>query len=222
MIYVIYNEANKHIKIGFSNNPEKRLKNLQTANSSKLILLHKQEGELNEEKVIHNELKDHCLVGEWYEYSKVRNLLPTLLKGWVDIEMDYVQVYNNIFQHTVNLKSKYGLQYVLFIMGKCNERNMIPHNDSILQEFCDKFDSKPSIGTIRNAITELVKEKIFLKYSSNSYQLNPQIFWSDGKNERVENILEIRKKDIVIEEKTKEIQQKAPIYIKEATVKLPF
>jgi hypothetical protein len=66
---------------------------------------------------------------------------------------------------------------------------MIPHNDSIMQEFCDRFNDKPAIGTIRNAITELVKEKIFLKYGGSSYQLNPQIFWSDGKNERVENIL---------------------------------
>lgn len=108
MIYLIYNESVKHLKIGYSIKPKQRLAELQIGNSYKLSLLHIQEGNLKEEKTIHKILKEYRINGEWYEYNKVRHLLSTLLKGWVDIEMDYVQVYNNIFQHTVNLKSKYG------------------------------------------------------------------------------------------------------------------
>lgn len=188
MIYIIYNYENKTIKLGYSKNPERRLIELQTGNSVKLTLLHVEEGSLEKEQELHNYLKEFKLTGEWYLYKDVKKLLNFYLTKWIDVEMDYVQVYKNIFTHTKNLKSKYGLQYIMWIMSKANENNMIPHNDSILKSFCDEFDEKPSIGTIRNAISELVKQKIFIKYSNSSYQLNPLIFWSEETSKRIDEI----------------------------------
>lgn len=126
-------------------------------------------------------------------YFETEKTIVTKTKGWIDVEMDYIQVYKNVFYHTKNLKSKYGLQYLMWIMGKANDDNMIPHNEDLLIEFCNEFEDAPSLGTVRNAISELVKKKIFIKYTNSSYQLNPLIFWSDDTKKRLNHIVESNK-----------------------------
>lgn len=70
-IYVL--ESNSKIKIGFSNNVEKRLKQHKTSNSDiKLIACY--EGTLNEEKQLHIDLANYSIAGEWYK----KTVIPVL------------------------------------------------------------------------------------------------------------------------------------------------
>lgn len=121
-------------------------------------------------------------------YFQTEKTVVTKTKGWIDIETDYTQIYHNIFLHTKNLKSKYCLHYLLWIMTRLGKENMIPHNEYVLQEFCNEFEDKPSIGTVRNAITELIKAKLILKFSNTSYAMNPVVFWGEDINKRIEHI----------------------------------
>lgn len=71
MIYLIICEETQTCKIGFSNNPEKRLKSLQTSNPYKLILASVlEESETNTEKILHSKFKDFRVSGEWFNYNK--------------------------------------------------------------------------------------------------------------------------------------------------------
>lgn len=52
--FVYFISNGNFVKIGITNNPEKRLNSLQSANSSKLFLLYYMEGNERIEKVLHN------------------------------------------------------------------------------------------------------------------------------------------------------------------------
>ena len=121
-------------------------------------------------------------------YFETEDTVVTNKKGWISFEMDYTQIYSGVFTHTKDLKSKYCTQYLLWIIDKASDMNMIPHNEYILNQFCNEFKEKPSIGTVRNAVSELVKNKLLIKYSNNSYQLNPVVFWNDETAKRIEHI----------------------------------
>lgn len=70
-IYLIQSLEEGYYKIGVSKNPEKRLKQLQTGNSSELKLIHSYSSEYANkiEKTLHNMLS-HCKKeGEWFDMS---------------------------------------------------------------------------------------------------------------------------------------------------------
>lgn len=120
----------------------------------------------------------------------------TKRKGWIEIELDYTQIYNNIASLILHINDKWAVRYLFWIIPQCNENNMIPHSTITIKQFQEwlgknGFDVIPSIKTIRDAVTELVKNKIFIKYTNNSYQLNPLFIWSDETNKRIEHIKQL-------------------------------
>lgn len=74
-IYIICEKADetKPLKIGFSADPDKRLRQLQTGQSSSLMLFHKEEVPTEQvkalEKVIHRLLRHKKVRGEWFNIS---------------------------------------------------------------------------------------------------------------------------------------------------------
>jgi len=78
-IYIISNEQG-YIKVGVSNNPERRVKQLQTGNEHKLKLLFKEEFDctrhhlLHIEKELHKQLRYMATktVGEWFFLDKYK------------------------------------------------------------------------------------------------------------------------------------------------------
>ena len=66
MIYFIADTNKDVVKIGVSKSPKKRLKQLQTSNSNKLVLLGYIDGEKEQEKYLHNLFSKHKLSGEWF------------------------------------------------------------------------------------------------------------------------------------------------------------
>lgn len=76
MIYFILNEQNNHVKIGFSNNPDKRLSTLQTACSHDLKLLLSFYGDREVEKYLHNKFKKYHVKNEWFDYNdQIKDLI---------------------------------------------------------------------------------------------------------------------------------------------------
>lgn len=70
-IYVIANSPEGPVKIGRSEKPEKRLRQLQVANSSILTLYYKKPFSLDRIKVVetglHEEFVDRRVHGEWFD-----------------------------------------------------------------------------------------------------------------------------------------------------------
>lgn len=67
-VYAIREKETGNIKLGISSNPERRLKELQTANSSELELIgtFKAMNSFKDELLIHNEERYNRIRGEWF------------------------------------------------------------------------------------------------------------------------------------------------------------
>jgi Rha family phage regulatory protein len=72
-IYVIQEEVSKAFKIGISKNPQARLKQLQTGNSSKLSLIYttKAESRFQDELELHKLFEEYKLQGEWFHLNNI-------------------------------------------------------------------------------------------------------------------------------------------------------
>ena len=67
MIYFIQDTVTRAIKIGYSTNPQKRLKNLQNSNQNKLVLLYAMHGELEHEAELLQRFDKFKMEGEWFK-----------------------------------------------------------------------------------------------------------------------------------------------------------
>jgi hypothetical protein len=71
-VYFIFQKGdNSKCKVGYSKNPEKRLKQLQTGNPDKLYIYKTVKGGKNEEDMLHDYLEDVRIGNtEWFKISK--------------------------------------------------------------------------------------------------------------------------------------------------------
>jgi hypothetical protein len=75
-LYAIKDQSTGYIKLGYSANPEQRLRELQTGNSGALQLVHR--ARINEhrartvEQQLHRELKHLQVRGEWFDLTETR------------------------------------------------------------------------------------------------------------------------------------------------------
>ncbi len=86
-VYIIENIYLHDTKIGISNNPEKRIKQLQTGSSRQLVIRHTIKfNTRNEatrvENALHKKYSKYRLTGEWFEidYKKVLKYIEEKLK----------------------------------------------------------------------------------------------------------------------------------------------
>ena len=68
-VYAIRNKTTRRIKLGISQNPERRLKELQIGNDCELELVafRKAENRFKDEKALHRENAPYYVRGEWYD-----------------------------------------------------------------------------------------------------------------------------------------------------------
>ena len=101
-VYFIKMEETGEIKIGFTEkNPKERLKDLQTGNSNKLILLGYIDGTNQDEFNLHQEFsEERKSIGEWFKPSprlefRIKELLEESLedkkRGIEDLNLDYFE-----------------------------------------------------------------------------------------------------------------------------------
>lgn len=79
MIYFIRDRISRAIKIGVTNDPQKRLVTLQIGNPNLLTLMGTIRGALKEEEALHEKFKAHHVRGEWFQDD------PQLLSEVLDL-----------------------------------------------------------------------------------------------------------------------------------------
>ena len=70
MVYLIHACEGNYYKIGVTENIENRIKGLQTGNPEKLICEYIIEGNIEEEKRLHEKFAEYKKEGEWFEFNK--------------------------------------------------------------------------------------------------------------------------------------------------------
>lgn len=68
-VYLIKNEQTQNVKIGYSANPKRRLKDLQTSTDCELKLIACIKGDIALEQALHQKFKDFHIRNEWFKFS---------------------------------------------------------------------------------------------------------------------------------------------------------
>ena len=109
-VYFIQEEETDHIKIGFSEkHPKGRLKDFQTGNSNKLILLGFLEGTYQDETNLHQEFYEERIreENEWFRLStrlkdRIKELLENSLEdkksGIEDLDFERTEIFDGEFK----------------------------------------------------------------------------------------------------------------------------
>ena len=98
-VYLIQSLEEGYYKIGVSKNPKKRIKQLQTGNSSELKLIYSYPSEYANkiEKALHGQLS-HCKKEcEWFELSLVEELSFDVNCKQIETNIDYLKKSGNVF-----------------------------------------------------------------------------------------------------------------------------
>lgn len=70
MIYVIGEQSTGIVKIGYSAEPVKRLKEIQAGNHRPLQVLLAVPGDRGTERTLHQHFAGRCVGGEWFDFGK--------------------------------------------------------------------------------------------------------------------------------------------------------
>jgi hypothetical protein len=85
VIYFIQNRTNKAIKIGYtSGSAYQRLSRLQTGSADPLEVLAEIDGQLEDERRLHEQFRDHRMAGEWFKPCDELMLEISSLRGIPD------------------------------------------------------------------------------------------------------------------------------------------
>lgn len=125
MIYLIVNESKTVCKIGFTtNDPQQRLKELQTANAEKLFVRYCITGSVNIERNLHKLFSSLRLNGEWFTYHKaINNYFESKKEFYVE---------NCIIENCTNRESLL-LKYLIFYCEKYQTDLFCVYNNDFVE-----------------------------------------------------------------------------------------
>lgn len=188
MIYLIICEDNDTCKIGFSDNPSKRLSSLQTGNPQQLRLDKVIKGDKQLEKELHERFKEFRVNGEWFsceksigeyfntELKEEKMLLhPSIIGIFTLMEQSEIRVYGYLLRYADGTS---------FAVSKAVRREI--SKVTTLNE-----------RTIYNTLKTLVKKNL-LFYIEGLYYLNPRYAFkgsSSIRNDKLKAIIELGCKD---------------------------
>lgn len=98
-VYLIKNTEDDSYKIGIAKKPTQRIKQLQTGNSSELILIETYQSELSSkiEKVLHRNYGSSKKRGEWFSLSIVDELDFIQICEGIEKNIRFLQDNGNVF-----------------------------------------------------------------------------------------------------------------------------
>ena len=150
MVYFITD--GRYTKIGVTEDPKKRLKELQTGNPFKLSLAKVIDGSYEEEKQLHDMLHLYQINGEWYDFNELNDEVIELLlsekpSGCNEIYcggLSHLQSFNN------ESKTK-----SLERFEKAYKESLDTYGAVTIQDIADA--TKMSVGSVRNLKSKIDK-----------------------------------------------------------------
>lgn len=178
MVYLIENLNNSTYKIGYSKNPDKRLKTLQTATCDELKLVITIPGNTNVEKMLQDEFKEYHIKREWF--SKTDVIFNKFLEFKIEKPILEKEPHNIAFTHKgLNILSilDNDTKNVILLLLKYNtSSNIIYLTSSYKRKLYSTL--KISLDKFNKCIKQLMLYNIIMKYDKN-YLINPELFIRD-------------------------------------------
>ena len=201
MIYLIKKQNSDFVKIGYSSCVKTRLQQLQTSSPEILILVSTKKGNLNDEKKIHKQLKNFCVLNEWYNYQDIKSFVNK-----------YFKIESLADETKLNYRTTEGLKWISMFKGQelqmlmllTHFENINTHIVSlsplIREEIRSILKIKPS--AFSNIIKELSNKKCLIKLSHSDLLLNP-IYFYKGSSSNLKNRIEEFNNKITIKSNSK-------------------
>lgn len=130
-------------------------------------------------------------------YFETEETKVTKKKGYIEIEENYTQVYDNLLKLTFNMKSITEIQLLFYLCTHSNDQGIFNNNQLLLENFNKESPSTISRPTFYTALQNLCNNKIIIKLTKGQYQLNPLVIWRDSLSNREEHIIEILESDSI-------------------------
>jgi hypothetical protein len=119
----------------------------------------------------------------------------TRKKGYIEVDDNYTQIYDNLSKLTFKMKSLVEAQLMFYLCTKVSNEGYFYSNQLLYTNF--KSFSKDAGGinitdrTIATAIKNLSENKIIIKHAKGQYQLNPFLIWKDSIADRSKLITDL-------------------------------
>jgi len=172
MIYLITTEDKSICKIGFSKNPEKRLKEIQTGCPQKLHIEEITEGTFKTEKLLHSKFKQLRVQGEWFTYDDSISLTieEKDLKQNKKINYEkYIENQNLIIKQNWNYLHErltpleFKVAHFLSQKAAPVTNSLAPFNDDTkVRDLSEEFGI--SVGKVKAIFDKLFKEGVYAKF----------------------------------------------------------
>ena len=151
-------------------------------------------------------------------YFETEETVTKKSKGWIEVENDFTQVYNQFWRIAANLKSLTTIKLLFWLLShEANKENGISSGKLVFDKFNDDLAAEgiDTIGlrTFNSAFDELIRLDTLTRVGKGHYYFNPHVFWKSDKKDRIEFITD--------EKKDKNYQSKSLLVIKDKTKKLP-
>lgn len=187
MIYVITCDETKSCKIGYSKNPEKRLKHLQTGNPSKLHLTKVIPGEFEDEKQLHSKFKHLSKKGEWFELS---NEIEEYFK-FKSVNNDYLNITSS-FLEIIKMSNDVKLKMFASLVEKYGDDKEFSMTKALKEVIANETGCKAR--SLDTAFTDLVRKNVIVKIGTQLYKVNPRHVFkgsTTSRNEALKAIIEL-------------------------------
>lgn len=181
IVYLI--QQNKFLKIGFTTDLEKRLKDYQTHNAN-FELLYSIQGTRSLEKGLHNKFNHFRYNNEWFfyndeiidlfrKYSKQNQYKSKIIKHFYDNLKPF---------YDLNSMIATRLMYILIEISN-SKTGIFTLNTSKRKSFLEKLNIKSS--QLSRALKQLICNLIITELEKDTYMINPFVFWC-GNNKDME------------------------------------
>ena len=110
----------------------------------------------------------------------------------VDVELDFTQLYNQIYYMSLKIKNTSTLKILFYLLKNMSDDNTINIDQVLAYQFSKDLNThaKKTISKrhFQNCIEELIEAKIIIRARKGFYVFNPYVLWKDEVDKRYDLI----------------------------------
>lgn len=178
-VYVITTPDMSFCKIGYSKNPEKRLKELQTSHHSKLSIYTVFRGDRLVEKKLHQIYKSHKTMGEWFKFNgtELKTKIDSIKDSFDGLDRPFLNINHDGSITPTTYKNSKSLKLYIILDEENNEcRFKITDKGFFEQDESNIIFEKEYNPNIRDGYLKFIISK-YNKYLSEG---TPDIYKYEG------------------------------------------
>ena len=127
-------------------------------------------------------------------YFETEETITKKKKGWIEIDMDFTQVYTCFSEIAAFINSPTSWKLLFWLLSsETNKSNVVNTSNEVHERFNKYLKQKcnhceVAKRTFHDSIKELLEAGALTRIGKGAYYLNPHIFWKTDKKDRIKFI----------------------------------